>query len=269
MPDASSVFLFDTHCHLADSKYHEDLDAVLARATGAGIDRVLVVGDTINASRDALRLASKNHLGLFSTTGVHPHNASQWNEDAAAELRELCHDSKLARGGKIVALGEIGLDYHYDFSPREKQMEAFLAQAEIARECSLPLVLHCRDAYDEFIEILRDRRLDRIGGVVHCFGGNARQAMQLTAMGFLLGVTGVLTFKKNHDLRESVGSVPLESLVLETDGPYLAPVPHRGQRNEPAFLRVTAECLARELGLPLEEVAARTTANACKLFGVS
>ena len=255
--------LIDTHCHLADEKFHEDLDAVLERAHGVGVDRIVVVGDQLASSRNALQLA-QNKTGLFCVAGVHPHNASQWNDQAAAELRALCVEGKAS--GKLVAIGEIGLDFHYDLSPRDQQMEAFLAQAEIARELNLPISFHVRNAYDLFIDVVRNSRIKEIPGVVHCFGGNAVQGKQLVEMGFLLGITGVLTFKKNDDLRETIHAVPLDALVLETDGPYLAPVPHRGKRNEPAFLHATALRLAHELMQPLEEIAARTTANAEKLF---
>ncbi|HBF33045.1 TPA: hydrolase TatD [Candidatus Sumerlaeota bacterium] len=255
--------LIDTHCHLADEKFHDDLDAVLQRAHKVGVDRVVVVGDQLASSRDALELA-KSKPELYCIAGVHPHNASQWNDEAVAELRALCAEGKAC--GKLVAVGEIGLDFYYDLSPRDQQIEAFLAQVEIAREFKLPISFHVRNAYDLFIEVVREKHINEIPGVVHCFGGTAKQGAELVKMGFLLGVTGVLTFKKNDDICETVHAVPLDALILETDGPYLAPVPHRGKRNEPAFLHATAMRLAHELMLPLEEVAARTMANAKKLF---
>jgi TatD DNase family protein len=258
--------LVDTHCHLADEKFREDLNAVLERAHKAGVKRIIVVGDQLASSRDALELA-KSRPQLFSVAGVHPHNASHWNDAAADELRAQCVEGKAC--GKLVAVGEIGLDFHYDFSPRDKQMEAFLAQVEIAREFQLPISFHVRNAYDLFIDVVRGKGIVGMPGVVHCFGGNAQQAVTLVEMGFLLGITGVLTFKKNEDIRETVHTVPLDALILETDGPYLAPVPHRGKRNEPAFLHATALRLSHELKLSVEEIAARTTANAETLFQIS
>ncbi|NQU44760.1 TatD family hydrolase [bacterium] len=266
MSSAQTLALVDTHCHLADEKFSTDMDSVCQRATAAGVTSIVAVGDKLDSSRRALEIARAwPDAQLVAAVGVHPHHAENWTDETDLQLRALCREG--VEAGKVVALGETGLDFYYDNSPREQQAEIFAAQAEIAREFHLPLVIHVRDAWDTFFEMIDRLNLPQIGGVVHCFSGNAKQAVRLTEMGFYLGVGGVITFKKSDDLRESVRAVPLESLLLETDAPYLAPVPMRGDRNEPAYVAHTAAVLAQVLEKPLEEIARVTTANAVRLLG--
>lgn len=256
----SPIRWIDSHCHLTDERFAPDLDAVIARAAAAGVERIVIVGDSIAASRTAVGLTGRAP-GLYALAGVHPHNAKDWSDAAGEELREICRSSSV-----IVAVGEIGLDYYYDFSPREAQVTAFLAQAEIARELRLPIAIHCRDAYDLMLEIVRSHDLATIGGVVHCFSGTAAQAVSFVDLGFRLGIAGPLTFKKNAMNLEVVRAVPLEALVLETDSPYLSPIPMRGKRNEPAFLVHTGVALAAAVGQGIETVARVTTANTIDLY---
>lgn len=252
----------DSHCHLTDDRFADDVEEVVGRAWDAGVERIVVVGDRLESSREALAMAERFH-GLYATAGVHPHHAGEWSDAAARELREICLEEP------VVALGEIGLDYYYDFSPREAQVEAFLEQAELGRELGLPLVMHCREAYGEFLELVRRHDLASVGGVVHCFSGTPAEALELAEMGFFLGVGGVLTFKGNDLGREAVRGVPLESLVLETDAPYLAPAPKRGKRNEPAWMVRTAERLAELVGMEPRDLARILDENTSRLFRIS
>jgi TatD DNase family protein len=253
----------DTHCHLTDPKFAENFDETLVAARDAGVGRIVVVGDTLESSREALVLA-RRHDWLYATAGLHPHHADDWSDAAASELHTLCRSGMA--DGALVAVGETGLDFFYDHSRREAQVTAFLGQAEIARQLNLPMVVHCRDAYDLLLELIHAHRLGEIGGVVHCFAGTLEQAHELVGIGFFLGIGGTLTFKKNDLGREVARSVPLDSLVIETDAPYLAPVPKRGKRNEPAFVAHTAFRLAEELGVPPDDLAQALAANTRRLF---
>ena len=308
---------FDTHCHLTDEQFADDFDDVLSRAAGAGVDDIIVVGDRLESSRQAIASAGVREtpdgpVRLYATAGVHPHNAGEWSEAASQELRELCrgvpdraandpgtgevptldpesrstdrgcltaHKSAGSAPGQgpghseeavpppgLAAIGEVGLDFYYDNAPRERQIEAFLAQTEIAREFGLPLVIHCRKAYGLLVDLIRQHDLARIGGVVHCFGGTPDEALSLADMGFFLGIGGALTFKKGDRIREVARSASVKSLVLETDAPYLAPVPRRGKRNEPAFHVYTGQRLAEELGVEESALTPRIRSNALRLF---
>jgi TatD DNase family protein len=261
--------MIDSHCHLTAPQFAEDLDAVLQRAADAGVEGILVIADTVDSSREALRLArSTPRPRLYATVGVHPHNAKEWDGPAAEELKRLCKEAKGSRPGEIVAVGEVGLDFHYDFSPREKQIEALVDQVEIAREAGLPLVMHCRSAYDVFMDLIRRHDVASIGGVVHCFSGTLEQAMELVEMGFAIGIAGALTFKKSDPLREIARSISPSAILLETDAPYLAPAPHRGKRNEPAWVMLTAARLAQEWGRPLGETIDQLRSNTIRVFGL-
>lgn len=269
----NSALWIDTHCHLTDEQFDADREAVLERAAEAGVGAIVVVGDDLESSAAALDLAgagahpaspgglpaTHHRPHLVATAGLHPHHASEWDAAAAAELRALC-----ARGA--VAVGEVGLDFHYDFSPRPAQVRAFSEQGALALELGLPLVMHCREAWPEFLAVVRGQGLGRAGGVVHCFSGAPEQALELAAMGLLIGVGGAVTFKRNDEGREVARAVPLEALLLETDAPYLAPVPMRGRRNEPALMLHTARCVAEVRGMALEDLARATWANALRLF---
>jgi len=246
--------LTDSHCHLDDRRFAEDLDAVLDRAAAAGVTRILTIG-TGNGPPEidrAVRLADR-YPQVYASLGVHPHDAFKVTQQTYADLRAL------AIHPKVVAFGEIGLDYHYDFSPREIQREVFVEQLKLARAVNLPITIHTREAWDDTVSILREHWSGP--GVMHCFTGDPPQAQQALDMGFHLSYGGVLTFKTAENVRESARITPPERLLIETDAPYLAPIPHRGKRNEPAMMIETARKLAEVRGTTPDAIAALTTAN--------
>lgn len=254
-----SPALVDSHCHLDDSKFDEDREQVIERARAAGVARMLAIG-TGNGPPDlevAVRQADRYPF-VFATIGVHPHDASKAIPETFERLREL------ARHPKVLAIGEIGLDYHYDFSPRDVQRSVFERQLELAAEAGVPIVIHTREAWDDTMAILRNQW--RGGGVMHCFTGDVAQASEALEIGFHLSFGGVLTFPKAEAVREAAQIVPEDKLLLETDCPYLAPVPHRGKRNEPGFIVETARRLADVRGRTTGEIARITTANFERLF---
>jgi len=255
--------MIDTHAHVHDRGYDDDRDAVLARAREAGVEGIVTVGCDLDDSRRALETAVT--YDLLATIGIHPHEASGAPADIAAAFDVL----RAQAPDRVVAVGETGLDYYYDHSPHDAQARVLRAQLDYARERALPVVFHQRDAYDDFVAILRerwDRTVQR--GVIHCFTGNAVQAQTFVGeFGMRLGIGGVVTFKTAEPLREAVRAVGLEALVLETDCPYLAPIPHRGKRNEPAYVADTAAVVARVLDRTLADVESVTTRNAQALFG--
>jgi len=253
--------LIDTHCHLDDPAFDPDREEVLARARMAGVEILILPGVEPEGIPRALALAER-HPGLYVAVGIHPHVASQFSSQLLAQLRSW------ARHPRVVAIGEIGLDFYRDRSPREAQREAFRAQLELAGELGLPVIIHQREAREAVMEELERWLAARPGarGVLHAFSGDPTMAWIAVEWGFLLGIGGPLTYPRAESLREAVRAVGLDGLVLETDAPYLPPQPHRGRRNEPAYLRNVAEALAQLLGLPMEQIARQTTANACRLF---
>lgn len=255
--------MIDTHAHVHDHQYDDDREAMLARAHAAGIDTIVTIGCDLTDSERAIRTAEAH--GLLATVGIHPHEAKDAPADIAAAFDALRAGAK----APIVAIGETGLDYHYNHSPAEDQRRVLREQIAYARSTRLPLVFHQREAFDDFAAILRevwDRATMR--GVVHCFSGDAAQATTLVnEFGMLLGIGGVVTFKTAEPLREAVRTVGLASIVMETDCPYLAPVPYRGKRNEPAFMVESANAVAKLVDRSVEEVMAVTTATAQQFFG--
>jgi TatD DNase family protein len=255
--------MFDTHAHVHDAAFDGDREETLSRAHAAGVQRILTVGCDLADSARALAIASA--YGLDWSLGIHPHEAKDAPAQIPAAFDRLRAEAALAP----LAIGEIGLDFYYDHSPRERQREVMIAQLRYARACGLPVIFHQRDAMAEFFEVLDREFVPPMRGVVHCFTGDAEQALRLTGMyGLALGIGGVLTFKSAEGLRLAVRAVGLGPLLLETDCPYLAPVPHRGRRNEPAFIGETAKSLAAILELPIEEVIAQTRRGAETLFGL-
>ena len=256
--------LFDTHCHLTDPRFADDLDETIARMLAAEVTTALVVGDAAEDPTPAIELAQR-HDFLYAAAGVHPHDASCW-DDARAQRLEAWLASP-----KIVALGEIGLDYHYDLSPREQQRAAFEAQLLMAHRLNLPAILHVREAHGDATEILQRHfhagTLPR--GVMHCYTGSWESAKTYLKMGFYISLSGAVTFKNAPKLAEVAAACPLDRLLVETDCPYMAPVPLRGKRNEPAFVRHTAAKVAELRGLPLESLAEATTRNAKTLFSIT
>jgi TatD DNase family protein len=247
------VTLVDSHCHLDDSKFDGDREATIERALAAGVTRLLAIG-TADGPPDlevAIRLAERYPF-IYATVGVHPHDASKATEETFARLRDL------ATHPKVIAIGEIGLDYHYDFSPRDVQRAAFGRQLAIAADAGKPIVIHTREAWEDTTGQVKDLPH---GGIMHCFTGDADQARQALELGFHVSFGGVLTFPKAEGLREAARIVPDDRILVETDCPYLAPVPHRGKRNEPAFVVETARRLAQVRGTTPEAIAEVTTRN--------
>ena len=254
----------DTHCHLNHADYANDLGDVRERAAAAGVTRLLCIGYDRASSSRAVQLTHYN--GIYAAVGIHPESADEWSAETAGELAALYHGSR----GKVAAYGEIGLDYHWDTVPRPQQQEVFAAQIAFAQSLSptLPLVIHNREALEDILAVLRDANT-AAPIVMHCFTGDADTARQCLDAGYYLGIGGVATFKKSEAVREAIAYVPLDRLLLETDCPYLAPQYKRGRRNEPAYLPAIAETVAFAKKITVEEVAAATTANARKLFGLA
>ncbi len=256
--------MIDTHAHVHDRSFDEDRDAMLARARARGVGAIVTIGCDVEDSRRACEISER--YGLAATIGVHPHEA----KDAPDDLPAVFDALRERYGARIVAVGETGLDYHYDHSPREVQRAVLRAQLAYARERDLPLVFHQREAYDDFVAALRDGYDPRAQrGIVHCFTGTPDEARVFAGeFGLVLGIGGVVTFKTAAMLRDAVKEVGLNAIVLETDCPYLAPVPHRGARNEVAFVADTARAVSDVLGVDVDTVVARTDANARRVLGL-
>ena len=258
--------MIDSHCHLADQAFAGDLEAVVDRARQAGLERAMVIlegGNTVESAQ-ASRL-QKLWPAVVTAVGVHPHQAHQFAGDCARAVTTV--RGQLAATPSARAVGEIGLDYHYDFSPRDVQHEVFSAQVRLARELRLPVIIHTREADADTIDILEREGGGEVAGVFHCFTGNAGLARAALRLGFYISAAGIVTFPKASELRETLKAVPLDRLLTETDSPFLAPVPYRGQRNEPAHVARVVETMAAVHGLASEAMAAQTSANFRALFG--
>ncbi len=258
--------LVDSHCHVAEPEFDADREAVLARAAASGVVLLVCVGATGPVEKNAptVALAGRQEpVEIVATVGVHPHDAVTADDAAFARLE------RLAATKGVVGLGETGLDFHYNHSPRPAQVEAFARTIALARTVSLPLVVHVREAHREAADILRQERAGEVGGVIHCFTGDRHDATRYLDLGFHLSVAGIVTFKTADTLRDAVRTIPPDRLLIETDAPYLAPVPHRGRRNEPAWVRRVAEEIATVRGESLAAVAHATTANARRLFRIA
>lgn len=254
----------DSHCHIDGPEYDADRDQVIARAREAAVTTMLNVGTGdphSGAFERAVELA-ETHDEIYAAVGVHPHDAKLFDDAAEERLAGLVRKSR-----RVVAWGEIGLDYHYDHSPRDVQREVFRRQLSLARELNLPVIVHSREADEDTIGILREKLSDyERGGVMHCFGGSMQMAREAIDLGFYISFAGNLTFKKAEDLRDIARQLSLDRLMVETDCPYLTPVPFRGKRNEPARVVETARCLAELQGRELSEVAQITSENFARLF---
>jgi TatD DNase family protein len=253
--------LFDTHAHLHDPAFAGDRAAVLERARRAGVGLMLAVGTDPATSREAVALAAA-HGDVYAAVGIHPHDA------AAADAAALADIGALARAPKVVAVGEIGLDYYRDLSPREAQRAVLAAHVALAREVGKPVLLHCREAHADLLALLEAEGVGAVGGILHCFSGDLDVARRGRALGLLVSIAGPVTYPNARRLGEVVRALGPDPLVLETDCPYLPPQGWRGQRNEPAYLPATAARVAELCGVPLDALAARTTANACRLLGI-
>ncbi|MDF1585958.1 TatD family hydrolase [Marinimicrococcus flavescens] len=252
--------IVDSHCHLDYDGLAEDEAAVVARAVEAGVGLMVTIGTTRAGWAKALGVAER-HPEVLCALGIHPHHAGEQGLDDPAPLIEA------ARHPRVVGIGESGLDYFYDYGPRERQAASFRTHIRAARETGLPLVVHTREAEEDTIAILEDEMVKgAFTGVIHCYSSSRWLAERAVAMGLYLGIGGILTFKKSEAIRATVADMPLDRLLLETDAPYLAPMPLRGRTNEPAFTVHTAKALAALKGLPLAEIERATTANFCRLF---
>jgi TatD DNase family protein len=253
--------LADSHCHVDMPGFDADREAVVERAREAGVERMLLVGCADAEAGHRRALATAEALGQPCSAGAHPHDAKLAGPPLWDEIRGL------AREGRICAVGEVGLDFHYDHSPRDVQREVFREQVRLARDLGLPLIIHTREADLETCEILESEGAAEVGGVIHCFTGGPELARRSLAVGFSISFSGIATFPKAGNLREIAREVPAERLLVETDSPFLAPVPHRGKRNEPAFVVEVLRCLARERGESVEALAAATRQTFERLFG--
>lgn len=254
------IELFDSHCHLTDTAFRDDREAVLLRARDAGVAGLVTIASTLDDARAAVALA-RAHGGVWSSAGIHPHEAAGAPGDAGARLREM------ASLGEVVALGETGLDYHYDHAPHPAQRRLFDLHLGLGAETGLPVVVHAREADDDIAAALRAAPAG-VRGVLHCFTGGTRAFAEAMARGWHVSFAGIASFR-SFAVADLLREVPPDRLLVETDAPYLAPVPVRGKRNEPAFVRHVAEAVAAHLGERLETVAARTTANARSFYGLT
>lgn len=258
--------LIDTHTHLDDARYNDDREAMIARAREAGVEAFVTIGCDLTTSRSAVLLADQ-HPCIYASIGVHPHEVKHINDGWYDEFR------RLARNKKVVAYGEIGLDYHYNHSSPKDQRERFREQIHLARELQLPVIIHTREAQEDTVKILKEERASDVGGVFHCFSGDAWLAKDALDLGFYLSFSGILTFQNATMLREIAKNTPLDRVLIETDCPYLTPVPHRGKRNEPAFVAFVAKQLAEiHAGTPsmsVDAIERMTTDNAKRLFKIA
>lgn len=254
--------MIDSHCHLDSERFAEDQAAVIERAFAAGVARMMTIGtgDGPPDIEGAVRIADR-YERIYATVGVHPHDASKYDDAVGVRL------AALLKHPKVLALGEIGLDYHYDHSPREVQRAAFVEQMRIASDARLPIVIHTREAWDDTFALIEQHwKPTGLGGIMHCFSGGAVEAQRSLDLGFHLSFAGIVTFPKSLDIQAAARLCPPERLLIETDAPFLAPAPHRGKRNEPAFVAHTAAKVAELHQLSVEEITRITTANFCSLL---
>jgi TatD DNase family protein len=257
--------LIDTHCHLDFERYNEDRDEVMQRAAAAGVTRIIIPSIDVGSSRSVVRL-SQSLTGVYAAVGIHPNSTADFDDAMIDQLRDL------AREEKVVSIGEIGLDYYWDKSPKDIQAKAFEAQLQLAAALELPVIIHNRDASEDVMNILErwvytlPESLKTCPGVLHSFSAPLDIAERALAAGFYLGFTGPITFKKADDLRRAAALTPLDRILVETDGPFLTPEPYRGKRNEPAYIPYIVERLATVKQVSVETLAQATTANAARLF---
>lgn len=257
---AEVIRMIDSHAHIYGKEFVADFAEMMQRSTDAGVDTIIVIGADLESSIEAVELAEK-HPNLYAAVGIHPHDAAAVTEECYARIIDLAKGSK-----KVVAIGEIGLDFYRDRSPRADQEGVFRRFIRIARDLDLPVVIHDRDAHERVMAIIREESAADVGGVLHCFSGDLAMARECIELGFYISIPGTVTYPNNHSLHEVVKGVKTENILLETDCPYLSPVPYRGKRNEPAYVRLAAEKVAELKGLTLADVARITTVNTERLF---
>jgi len=251
----------DTHTHLFYPNFEGEVDKVIERAVQSGVDYMIVPGTDLATSLQAIELAEK-YDNIYASVGVHPHDSKDWNDSLIEKLEEL------AKNKKVVAIGEIGLDYYYDFSPREIQIKAFESQIQLALKLNLPIIVHNREANDDVMNIARKYKDSGLRAQYHCFAGSIADARELVEMHHYISFPGIVTFKNADSIRKVLSRVAIENLLLETDSPFMTPVPHRGERNEPAYIKLIAEKIAEIHHLTLQDVGKATSYNAYKLFGI-
>ena len=259
----STYSLIDSHCHLADPRLRDDVDSVIARAAEGGVTTLRSVGaiGSIDTDRLTVEIAA-NHENVYAAVGVHPHDARACDRERIAQLRDL------AQSPRVVAIGESGLDFHYMHSPQEEQESSLRRHLELASELNKPIVIHCRDAEARLVAIVREIEMPARGGVIHCFTGDEKAARDFLALGFHISFSGIVTFKSATPVREAARIVPDDRVMIETDAPYLAPEPHRGRRNEPAYVARTFEVLAQLRGNDSAKLAEAIRTNTARLFAL-
>jgi TatD DNase family protein len=259
LPEGVSVI--DTHCHLDMINSGDDIGKTVSRAVARGVSRIITIGIDLESSKKAVEIAGQ-HEAVYASVGIHPHNVQGLQDNSYDELEKLCENNK------VVAYGEIGLDFVKQYAPQQVQLVHYARQVELAKKMGLPLVIHDREAHKEIVHILKKEATFSAAGVMHCFSGDWQLAKQLLDLGFLISIPGVVTFNKASALQEVAQKVPLDKLILETDAPFLAPVPYRGRTNRPEYVLYTAQKIADIRGVTVEEVARSTTDNAQKLFNI-
>jgi len=250
----------DTHSHITFPDFEHDLPEVIQRAKDANLEAIINIALDNKALEKSLKLSEEYPNYIYTTFGIHPHEAKEWSQDHVKKIKEL------AKQKKIIAVGEMGLDYYYEHSPKEQQKKAFRESLRLAQELNLPAIIHIRDASKDAMMIIHEENKGKLRGVLHCFGGDMDLAREALDIGLLISFTGIVTFTKATNVKEAVKQIPLESIMIETDCPFLAPVPYRGKRNEPAYVIKVAEAIAEIKGLTIEEVALKTTQTARKFF---
>lgn len=253
--------LIDSHVHLDDERFDGDRDILIKSLKSNGIELVINIGADMKSSVDSIELA-KRYDNIYAAIGVHPHSASEMTENTLDELRDM------AKEDKVIAIGEIGLDYYYDNSPRDIQRKWFREQLELAKELDLPVIIHSRDATKETYDIIKEAQDGTLRGVLHCFSGSVEVAMEYIKLGFYISIGGTVTFKNSRVVREVAEAVPLDKFLVETDCPYLTPEPYRGKRNEPMFVKYAAEKIVEIRGISFEELSKATNKNTKELFRI-
>lgn len=253
--------LFDTHAHYDDERFDEDRDQVIRDAHESGVSLILNAGTNIPSARESIALSRKYDF-VYAAVGIHPHEVAKTDDTTLPVLKEL------AGGQKVVAIGEIGLDYHYDFAPRDVQKQWFIQQIELARELKLPIIVHNREAHEDAMNIIKSAAAREVGGVFHCYSGSIEMTRELLNNNFYISIGGPVTFKNAKKSIELVRFIPEDRLLIETDCPYLTPEPYRGKRNHSGHVRLVAERIAEIKGIPLERIAALTLENGKRLFKI-
>ena len=258
---SEAVSIIDTHCHLDMIRSGEDIDEIISRATASGVSRIITIGINLKSSKKAIEIAEQ-HEAVYASVGIHPHNVQELQNNSYDELEKLCEHNK------VIAYGEIGLDFVKQHAPKPVQLEHYARQVELAKKVGLPLVIHDREAHDEILHILKREAPFSAAGVMHCFSGDWALATKVLDLGFLISIPGVVTFNKASALQEVAKKIPLDKLILETDAPFLTPDPYRGRINIPEYVLYTARKIADLRGITVEEIARTTTENAQRLFNL-